>query len=138
MGCLSGRLMSAASDQKLFCELSSPFCCSFYEFVEEKVISPSCSSAILTPPPSGYVFNPGIHLYQQEDLLQALHLEQRIGNSVHGSNIYKNHLFLCKLQSKNFFHILMVLKNLKNKNILWHMKILCTLKFINTVLQEHN
>ena len=50
MGCFSGRLMSAASDQKLFCKVCSPFCCSFDEFVEEKVISPSYSSAILTPP----------------------------------------------------------------------------------------
>ena len=49
MGCFSGRLMSTASDQKLFCKLCSPFCCSFDEFVEEKVISPSYSSAILTP-----------------------------------------------------------------------------------------
>ena len=46
MGCFSGRLMSSARDQKLFCKLSSPFCCSFDEFVEEKVISPSYSSAI--------------------------------------------------------------------------------------------
>ena len=46
MGWFSGRLMSSASDQKLFCKLSSPFCCSFDEFVEEKVISPSYSSAI--------------------------------------------------------------------------------------------
>ena len=51
MGCFPGRLMSAASDQKLFCKLRSPSCCSFDEFVEEKVISPSYSSAILTPPP---------------------------------------------------------------------------------------
>ena len=50
MGCFSGRLMSAASDQKLFCKLCSPFCCSFDKFVEEKVISLSYSSAILTPP----------------------------------------------------------------------------------------
>ena len=46
MGCFSGRLMSAASDQKLFCKLSSPFCCSFNEFVEEKVITRPI------PPPS--------------------------------------------------------------------------------------
>ena len=53
MGCFSGRLMSAAaSDQKLFCKLCSPFCCSFNVFVEEKVITPSYSSAILTPPES--------------------------------------------------------------------------------------
>ena len=50
MGCFSGRLMSAASDQKLFCKLCSPFCCFFNEFVEEKGITPSYSSAILTPP----------------------------------------------------------------------------------------
>ena len=50
MGCFSGRLMSAASDQKLCCKLCSPFYCSFDEFVEEKVISLSYSSAILTPP----------------------------------------------------------------------------------------
>ena len=50
MGCFSGRLMSTASDQKLFYKLCSPFCCSFDELVEEKVISLSYSSAILTPP----------------------------------------------------------------------------------------
>ena len=50
MGCFSGGLMSSASDQKLFCKLCSPFCCSFDEFVEEKVISPSYSFTILTPP----------------------------------------------------------------------------------------
>ena len=50
MGCFSGRLMSAASNQKLFCKLCSTFCCSFNEFVEEKVITPSYSSTILTPP----------------------------------------------------------------------------------------
>ena len=45
MGSFSGRLMSAASDQKLFCELCSPFNCSFDEFVGEKV------AAIFTPCP---------------------------------------------------------------------------------------
>ena len=55
MGYFSERLMSSASDQKLFCKLSSPFSCSFDGFVEEKVISPSYSSAILTPP--GYFLN---------------------------------------------------------------------------------
>ena len=58
MGCFSGRLMSVASDQKLFCKLCSPFCCSFNEFVEEKVISPSYSSAVLTPP--GIFFTWGV------------------------------------------------------------------------------
>ena len=56
MGCFSGHLMSAASDRKLFCKLCSPFCCSFDEFVEEKVISPSYSSTILTPPPRDIYF----------------------------------------------------------------------------------
>ena len=46
MDCFSGRLTSAASDQKLFCKLCSPFCCSFNEFVEEKVITRPI------PPPS--------------------------------------------------------------------------------------
>ena len=54
MDCFSGRLMSTASDQKLFCKLCSPFCCSFNEFVEENVITPSYTSAILTPPLNKY------------------------------------------------------------------------------------
>ena len=41
IGCFSGRLMSAASDQKLFCAVCSAFKCSFDEFVGEKVVSPS-------------------------------------------------------------------------------------------------
>ena len=47
MGCFSGRVMSAASDQKLFCELCSAFS-SFDEFVGEKVVY---SSTTLAPPP---------------------------------------------------------------------------------------
>ena len=50
MGCLSGCLMFSASIQKLFCGICSAFKCSFNEFVGEKVISPSYSSAILGPP----------------------------------------------------------------------------------------
>ena len=50
MGCLSGRLMSSASGQKLFCEACSAFECPFDESVGEKVVSPSYSSAILAPP----------------------------------------------------------------------------------------
>ena len=50
MGCFSGRLMSSASDQKLFCEICSAFNYSFDEFVGEKVVSRSYSSAILAPP----------------------------------------------------------------------------------------
>ena len=51
MGCFSGRLMSSASGQKLFCEVCSAFSCSFDEFVGEKVVSPSYSSALLAPLP---------------------------------------------------------------------------------------
>ena len=51
MGCFSGYLMSSASIQKLFCGIYSAFKCSFDEFVGEKVVSPSYSSAILGPPP---------------------------------------------------------------------------------------
>ena len=51
LGCLSGCLMSSASIQKLFCGICSAFKCSFNEFVGEKVVSPSYSSAILGPPP---------------------------------------------------------------------------------------
>ena len=51
MGCFSGRLVSSASDQKLFCEVRSALNRSLDEFVGEKVASPSCSSAVLAPPP---------------------------------------------------------------------------------------
>ena len=43
--------MSSANDQ-LFCGVCSAFKCSFDEFVGEKVVSPSYSSATLAPPPS--------------------------------------------------------------------------------------
>ena len=51
MGCFSGCLMSSASIQKFFCGTYSAFECSFDEFVGEKVVSSSYSSAILGPPP---------------------------------------------------------------------------------------
>ena len=50
MGCFSGCLMSSASIQKLFCGIYSVFKCSFDEFVGEKVVSLSYSSAILGLP----------------------------------------------------------------------------------------
>ena len=46
-GCFSGCLMSSAGIQKLFCGIYSAFKCSFDEFVGEKVVSPSYSSATL-------------------------------------------------------------------------------------------
>ena len=51
MCCLSGCLVSSASVQKLFCGIFSVFKWSFDEFVGEKVVSPSYSSAILGLPP---------------------------------------------------------------------------------------
>ena len=50
MGCFSGYLMFSASVQKLFCGFYSALKCSFDEFVGEKVVSPSYSSAILGRP----------------------------------------------------------------------------------------
>ena len=50
MGCFSGCLMSSAGIQKLFCGIYSAFKCSFDEFVGEKVVSLSYSSAILGLP----------------------------------------------------------------------------------------
>ena len=50
MGCISGCLMSSASNHKLFCGGCSAFKGSFDEFVGEKVVSPSYSSTILAPP----------------------------------------------------------------------------------------
>ena len=58
MGCFYGHLMSSASDQKLFCEICSAFNCSFNEFVGEKVVSPSYSSAILAPPTFKFLIFP--------------------------------------------------------------------------------
>ena len=55
MSCFSGCLMSSASVQKLFCGIYSELKCSFDEFVGEKVVSPSSSSAILGPPPQHIV-----------------------------------------------------------------------------------
>ena len=50
MVCFSGCLMFSASIQKLFCGVCSALKCSFEEFVREKVVFPSYSSAILGPP----------------------------------------------------------------------------------------
>ena len=50
MVCFSGCLMSSASLQKLFCGVCSALKCSFEEFVREKVIFLSYSSAIFPSP----------------------------------------------------------------------------------------
>ena len=53
-GCFSGCLMSSARIQKWFCGIYSAFKRSFDEFVGEKVVSPSYSSAILGLPILGF------------------------------------------------------------------------------------
>ena len=65
MICFSGCLMSSAHIQKLFSGVCSALKCSFEEFVREKVVSPSYSSAILGPPP-------GIILFRMIALLQQI------------------------------------------------------------------
>ena len=60
MGCFSGCLMSSAGIQKLFCAIYSVFKCSFDEFVGEKVVSPSYSSAILGLSPELMLLNCGV------------------------------------------------------------------------------
>ena len=62
MGCFSGCLMSSAGIQKLFYVTYSPLKCSFDEFVGEKVVSPSYSSAILGLPHLNSFFKEKIRL----------------------------------------------------------------------------
>ena len=57
MICFFGFLMSSASIQKLFCGIYSAFKCSYDEFVGEKVVSLSYSSAILGLPSLHTIFN---------------------------------------------------------------------------------
>ena len=75
MGCSYGCLMSSAGIQKLFCGIYSMFKCSFDEFVGEKVVSPSYSSAILGPPRT-YIFRNGntgsTNLFKKKNIFQTL------------------------------------------------------------------
>ena len=54
MGCLLGCLVSSDSIQKSFCGICSSFKYSFDEFVGEKEVFPSYSSAILGLPSCAY------------------------------------------------------------------------------------
>ena len=56
MVCFSGCLLSSASLQKLFCGVCSALKCSFEEFVREKVVFPSYSSAIFPSPAQYWCF----------------------------------------------------------------------------------
>ena len=73
MGCLFGCLMSSASIQKLFCGICSAFKCSFDEFVGEKMVSPSYSSAIfyeLFYMLQFYFIYVGIEYYQPQRIIR--------------------------------------------------------------------
>ena len=78
MGCFSGCLMSSACLQKLFCGIYSTFKRSFDEFVVEKVVSLSYSSAILGPPPQ-VIFKCSGHLMRRVDSLEKTLMLGRIG-----------------------------------------------------------
>ena len=65
MICFSGCLMSSASLQKLFCEVCSALKCSFEEFVREKVVFPSYSSAIFPSPPRMNIILNDVHCIAQ-------------------------------------------------------------------------
>ena len=79
MGCFSGYLMSSAGIQKLFCGIYSAFKCSFDEFVGEKVVSPSYSSAILGLPPHSSIVVWRIPWTEEPGRLWSIGL-QRIGH----------------------------------------------------------
>ena len=102
MVCFSGCLMSSASLQKLFCGVCSALKCSFEEFVREKVVFPSYSSAILGPPCDDfYLIKTSIAEKHSEwkDNIRRRHLGGCIlppfseGRS--GSDHQERHPFLC-------------------------------------------
>ena len=84
MDCFSGRLMTSASDQKWFCEVCSAFSYSFDEFVGEKVVSPSYSSAILAPP-HVHSFKVKLFFFKRANILAS-------------TLLYISHLFLIEVQ----------------------------------------
>ena len=94
MGCFSGRLMTSASNEKLFCEVCSVFSYSFDEFVGERVVSPSQSSTVLAPPPVLYYSclwfyqcNAG-HIEFSRKLSFFLNFQKEFVQSCHFSSLY--------------------------------------------------
>ena len=82
--------MSSAGTQKMFCGIYSAFKSSFDEFVGEKVVSPSYSSAVLGPPPLNlifYIIQVGKNKYWQENFFF---------NCFHLKNIFNISYFLKK------------------------------------------
>ena len=103
MGCFSWCLMSSASIQKLFCGIYSAFKCSFDEFVREKMVSPSYSSATLGPPPFPN-FEPGCCSMSDSNccFLTCIHISQEAVKVVWFSHHFKSfpqlaviHTFKC-------------------------------------------
>ena len=84
IGCLSGCLMSFASIQQLLCGICSAFTCSFNEFVGEKVVSLSYSSAILGPPLSlsfnkkEILFHATMWMYLEDVMLSEISQSQKV------------------------------------------------------------
>ena len=72
MVCFSGCLMSSASLQKLFCGVCSALKCSFEEFVGEKVVFPSYSSAIFPSPLDSILKSRDITLPTKVCLVKAM------------------------------------------------------------------
>ena len=95
MGCLSGFLVSSTSVQKLFCGICSVFKWSFDEFVGEKVVSPSYTSAILGPPLFS-LFKGYIGKYQSKYTLHILFVK---GTHAYGS--LQNNLAVFVMKSQN-------------------------------------
>ena len=72
MVCFSGCLMSSASLQKLFCGVCSALKCSFEEFVGEKVVFPSYSSAIFPSPLDSILKSRDIAMSAKIHLVKAM------------------------------------------------------------------
>ena len=84
MGCFSGCLMSSASIQKLFYGIYSAFKCSFDEFVGEKVVSLSYSSAILG--------QPHLLFFTSLNFIYLIGKRRRITSNYSGRLLYSNKL----------------------------------------------
>ena len=96
LGCLSGCLVSSASIQKLFCGSCSAFKWSFDEFVGEKVVSPSYSSATLG-------LSPGLQLLIDSYFIPQLSsIERHDGGRNNGLVPHEFEIFSFSVASGNF------------------------------------
>ena len=95
MGCFSGRLMSSASEQKSFRAVCSAFKCSFDEFVREKVVSQSYSSAIFC---FGYFkvtfeTNHNMSQYIYKDINSKYQCKNKV-EYMSKSNLYRQYIYI--------------------------------------------